>query len=585
LVELWARDGGTFLKSIDIHNVVECYYQYSFKNPIAKPQRFEKKEVCYMNMNQASYELYGWSPLQSIQQVVQLLIHSTRYNKEFFEKNAIPDGLIALPNANQTQLDQFKKAWATEMKGKPHKLAFHNTDLKFERFSPTNKDMEWLDGQKWYMHLVFGAYGLSPTEAGFYEDANRATSESQERISVRNAIRPYLDMLERKVTNEILSYILKIEPRDLEIQFKFFPEDHVQENLEHKQDMELLDRKVISVNEIRAKKGLKPFDAEYADDPFMAQREAKEREEKRRENMDNFFLNQNKPIQNQRENERLRMSPEEKPEKPEGTKPKKHLYGDFIGKEIEINAGPEMVEGAETYEELLVNEISKWEKQVISAIEKSKIAQKSLKYVEKSFGDFLSGLFGIVFTETFSKKIASIIKKEMLKGLKTAENELHLDIGVSERFNNTVKYLANQQLDGYTIDGKKWHGIKGATNKLQLKIYDTVREGVQNKESQKQLVKRVKEVFKSAKEGQAVRIARTERNRFVNSGKLNGYLDSGVKGKKRWVTFHDDKTSDRCKKLDGQVRELTEEFETGDWSGMHPPSHPACRSSIEMYFD
>ena len=66
---------------------------------------------------------YGWSPLQSIQQEVEIMIQSTRWNKEFYHNNAVPDGLVSLP-MEQDALERFKVYWEQEVKGKPHKLIF-----------------------------------------------------------------------------------------------------------------------------------------------------------------------------------------------------------------------------------------------------------------------------------------------------------------------------------------------------------------------------------------------------------------------------------------------------------------------------
>jgi hypothetical protein len=92
----------------------------------------------------------------------------------------MPDGIIGLPNADPDSMKQFKETWNSEFKGKPHKLLFHNTDAKFTSFSPSQKDMEWLEGQKWYFHLVFGVYGVSPVEAGFHENVNQGNCYSDD---------------------------------------------------------------------------------------------------------------------------------------------------------------------------------------------------------------------------------------------------------------------------------------------------------------------------------------------------------------------------------------------------------------------
>lgn len=156
LKELFVHDGARFLVKIDEYGIIDGYYQYSFRMPENAPKFFEKKNIIYGKINSnTEFFPYGWSPVQSLQQVIEILIQSTRYNKEFYQNNAIPDGLVSLP-MDQSQLDSFRLAWEREVKGKPHKLLFHNSEASFTSLRTNNKDMEWLEGQKWYSKLEIG---------------------------------------------------------------------------------------------------------------------------------------------------------------------------------------------------------------------------------------------------------------------------------------------------------------------------------------------------------------------------------------------------------------------------------------------
>lgn len=250
--------------------------------------------------------------------------------------------------------------------------------------------------------------------------------------------------------------------------------------------------------------------------------------------------------------------------------------GDFV------SAGTDIIAESESYEEFYIKQLELWHKKIDGLVGTSKIG-------EKSFGEFLSGLFNVVNSLPFTKKLKVFINSSMKSGLESAEEETGIDIGVTENFNKRADFFVDEELNGYTLpNGKKWHGIKGATEEIRQKIYDEIKEGIVNKESQKELRDRVKTVFDGAKNTQAVRIARTESNRFVNFGKLQGYMDSGLSGKKQWIAIDDDRTSDVCKQLDGQIVGLNENFsatytegkKTMYWEGQAPPSHPLCRSTL-----
>lgn len=262
LTELYSFDGSRFLFKIDEHGIIDGFYQYSYQFPKNQPIFFDTDEIIYgkIGINNSEYP-YGWSPLQSIQQEVEVMIQSTRYNKEFFKNNATPDGIVSIPMQTDA-LERFKAEWEQQIKGKPHKLLFHNSEAAFTPLSNNNKDMEWLAGQKWYFHTVFGVFGLSPAEVGFYEDVNRSAQEGQERTTLRNAIKPYFKLIEDKINRDILPEILKHDS----IKFEFIVKDDVTEKLEHDQTMAKLNASVLTINEVRKREGLDPV--EWGDKPI-----------------------------------------------------------------------------------------------------------------------------------------------------------------------------------------------------------------------------------------------------------------------------------------------------------------------------
>lgn len=255
LVELFPHDGSKFLFDVDEHGLINGYYQYSYRYPKGTPKWFEKNDIVYCQINRTTEQYpYSWSPMQSILQETELLIQGTRYNKEAFQNNAIPDGIVTVP-MEKNQMERFKNGWKQETRGKAHKLVFHNVQgTNFTDLRKSNVDMQWLDGQKWYFHLVFGVYGLSPQEVGFYENSNRATGESQERVSIRNAIMPYYALIEDKINREIIPELVGHD----KIKFKFFPFDSSQEKAEHDQIMAKLNANVYTINEVRKREGLEP---------------------------------------------------------------------------------------------------------------------------------------------------------------------------------------------------------------------------------------------------------------------------------------------------------------------------------------
>ncbi len=251
----------------------------------------------------------------------------------------------------------------------------------------------------------------------------------------------------------------------------------------------------------------------------------------------------------------------------------------------DLDPGNDIIDESKSYDEFIVKNFNRWEEKAIAAVDKLDIA-KSSQIFEKTFGEFLQSLFNGIQSLVFQKGTRKFINESMKEGLKSAEADTNIDIGISETFTNRVESLADQELNGYTINGKKWHGMKGVTHELRNDILNSVRDGVIGKESRNELKERVKGLFKTAKDSQAERIARTETTRFVSEGKLQGFKDSGVEGKKTWLIVDDDVTSPICKRLEKKYGTkgigFDERFlddKTGrEFAG--PPSHVNCRSTV-----
>jgi len=566
LVELFSYDGSRFLYDIDEHGIINGFYQYSYRSPKSKPIFFKKDEIIYGKLNGVTEQFpYGWSPLQSIRQEVELMIQSTRQNKEYYQNNAIPDGIISVP-MQQDAMERFKSDWESQVKGKPHKLVFHNSEANFTPLTMSNKDMEWLEGQKWYFHTIFAVYGLSPQEVGFYENSNTDTQAGQERMTVKNAIKPYLKLIEDKINNEIIPDVVG----HTEIKFKFFPADHEVELQEHAQTMGKLQANVYTINEVRAMEGLGPV--EWGEKPMFVQQQERNTEAASQFNQ-------------QHDN----SSSDKEKDKKDETKKKLEL----TEKSALIDSGEDIVEEADDYASFLDKNFSQWETKVLSFVDSSlkEELHKDYEIIDKKLGEFLSRLFNVINTAKFFTGLKAVIKSTLKDGVTDTEKELNVDIGFSLGMDKQSEILANRQLDGFYIEGKRWAGLKGVAHDAQHEISEIVRDGIVNGEAIKDIKSKIKNYMTSLKggeingevtEGRAMRIARTESNRFFNYAKTQAYKESGVVSKRKWDAFLDNRTSDICERLNGQEVGLDEPF-VDPVTGIaydQPPAHPNCRSRI-----
>lgn len=260
LREIYAVDGGTILIQTDEHGVLQKYYQYSYTGQ--QPIPFDKDEIIYIMLNPQTNSPYGYSPLQSIIDVVKTLVYSIEQNKLYFEEGNIPPGIISLIGMSQDDFERFKAYWEEEVKDKKHKLPAINTDVKFIPFSFTLKDIQFLETQEWFSRLVMASYGVPPSLLGFTDTVNKATSENQTYNFMTTTIMPIIRLLEYHFNHQLIwphisdQVALKFTP----------PEDYLEMERRAKINKDYLQLGVITINEVRASMGLDPVP--WGDEPF-----------------------------------------------------------------------------------------------------------------------------------------------------------------------------------------------------------------------------------------------------------------------------------------------------------------------------
>jgi SPP1 gp7 family putative phage head morphogenesis protein len=254
LVEFSAKDGASFLKETDKFGFEKGAWQYSYQIP-AHPMWFNKEEYAYVMEHPRSMSTYGYARTQAILDLIKSLHYSTLYNKRFFEENPIPDGALSLLDTNEVEMKDFMSWWNSEFKAQPHKLAVINKDVKWQPFNISQRELEFLETQKWYYSMIITMFGLTPAEMGITGDLNRATSATQAEVVKRKSIRPFLKLLEAAINKEIIP-----EFGFEGIEFQFIYDDPSEKRIRLDNWQLELNMGIKTVNEVRNELGLEPVE-------------------------------------------------------------------------------------------------------------------------------------------------------------------------------------------------------------------------------------------------------------------------------------------------------------------------------------
>ena len=355
------------------------------------------------------------------------------------------------------------------------------------------------------------------------------------------------------ITNQINtcpSYFLsEFEYPDLEFKFLMFDveEETKKANLYKLQ----IDSGIRTVNEIRKEEGLE--EVEWGDD------------DPKRNQGNNFNIGN--PLLQEQERKKKESVVESRTEgkKEKVEKEKKNIetkpYQDnpLILRENETM-------GEDRLEKSIVYLLRQNEKKIKDLIEKE-IGKNKLQEI-KSIDGIAKAIKTILNFGGLKIVSDTIIKNTFVKGWDSAEKQLDKNL----MFNNEVV----QYIQDYTFNN-----IKGMTEEITQDVRQELERGIMAGEGVAKIKARITKVFDKG-ENRAEMIARTETNRAEGYGKLQAFKSSGDRYQKKWVAKIDKRTSAICKRLDGQVVGMDDNFKdkTTGWEGPTHPAHVDCRSSL-----
>ena len=591
-----------------------AYFQYGWISG-ARPVPFGKKEILWFERNPRTDNLYGRSPVQNLADTIQTLIYAIEHNLSYFNDNSIPQGVLGLEGSDAEEIASFKTQWEQQQKEKDSagnwKKKFHNLPVvgKVPTFTPlqlSNADLELLEGQKWWAKMVWASFGVTSVELGYTEDSKGLANQIvQSNVFKKRSINPLLRIEEYKHNHEIIS---EFEFDDVEFKFLLF--DVEEETKKAQLYQAQLSAGYKSVNEIRLAEGLDEVEwgdkqsPEEVHDQEMAKLEAtqfnregplgkeegdqKKKVEKEKEVLQGKKIDKKSKITADKESEIIK----ENKKKPEAfqrhkfkpavwTHPNGHPrcltcgdeertggYCDGIEKKglHPLILGPNETMDEDRLKKGILYLLGSNEKLIKDLIEKE-IGKDKLSEV-KSVEDIAKLMKGLLSFEGIKAISDKIIGFEFVTGWDSSEKQIEKNIP----FNNK----ALEFLQDHTFDN-----IKGMTEEITNDLKAELERGIINGEGVVKLKNRVEKVF-NVGENRAAMIARTETNRAENQGRLLAMKGSGLDFKKKWSTHEDDRTSPICKRLDGQVVDLDDNFKdsVSGWEGQSPPSHVNCRSSV-----
>jgi HK97 family phage portal protein len=213
-------------------------------------------QLMYIRMNPRSFTPFGLGPLEVAFETVNQFLSAHRFAGKL-AANSVAQYALWLNEATPSQHDRLIRWWQDEIEG-TGRVPLISTEQKPEvlRFAQgTDADLR-LAWQEFLIRMVANAFGLPPMLLGLEGDVNRSTAAELADEAFRGAIQPLAQLLAGHLTRDLFAKCIRWR----EFEFVFNDLNARDEETELAVQVQLLKAGVLTVNEVRAMRGLSPVE-------------------------------------------------------------------------------------------------------------------------------------------------------------------------------------------------------------------------------------------------------------------------------------------------------------------------------------
>lgn len=260
---LWPVDGATIRVNGKWDGSAETprYAQVQAGQLDSSAVNLRDDQLMYIRMNPRSFTPFGLGPLEVAFETVNQFLAAHRFAGKL-AANSVAQYALWLNEATPAQHDRLIRWWQDEIEG-TGRVPVLSTEKKPEvlRFAEgTDADLR-LAWQQFLIRMVANAFGIPPMLLGMEGDVNRSTAAELADEAFRGAILPMAHLIEEHITRDLFGKCIGWR----EFEFVFNDTSARDEETELKIQVELLKAGVLTVEEVRALRGLPPLNAKGSD--------------------------------------------------------------------------------------------------------------------------------------------------------------------------------------------------------------------------------------------------------------------------------------------------------------------------------
>lgn len=200
----------------------------------------------------------GMSPLAPARMAVDMGQDGLRFNRNFLRNSAQPDFVMLTNEAmNDNEVEDFYRRWEGRYRGPTNArrpaVASFVRDIKTLGLS--HREMDFIQGLRWSLEEVSRAFGVPRPLLSDLERATFSNVNAAERFFWRNTMVPEMTFLAQQVNRQLFPLL---GYPDLEMEFDLSAIEALSEdeNARAARESQMLDRGVLTINEVRRSRGL-----------------------------------------------------------------------------------------------------------------------------------------------------------------------------------------------------------------------------------------------------------------------------------------------------------------------------------------
>lgn len=207
LAEAIPVDSSRLFKVVDEHGITRGYIEVSHTRRDIT-QRYDMDELVWFEWASQPGGVYGQGPVQKGTDTLEVLEElSEKELKDLTE--GMPPGIVSVKEDEDTPMavdayENVKENWGLR-EGERHRAIVSMGDWDFTPLSPGYQDLQFLERNKFWIHVMGAVFKVNAPYAGFdFQEGNKAQNQAQAAAYAQRGFRVLLRQMEEAINRQLV---------------------------------------------------------------------------------------------------------------------------------------------------------------------------------------------------------------------------------------------------------------------------------------------------------------------------------------------------------------------------------------------